>query len=104
MSKWLDVLKTIGPMVVAATVPGGAVLAPIIVHAIAEAEALPGASGQEKKAHALELVKAGAEGVNAAAQKQVLDPQLVHDTAENGIEAVVGAVNIVHSVKQKPAA
>ena len=96
MPKWLDLLKTLGPVVVAATVPGGAILAPIIVGAIAEAEKLPGATGAEKKAAALKLVKAGAAGTNAVAGRVVVDPTEAGTAAEKGIDTVVTVVNIAH--------
>ena len=93
--KWLDLLKAIGPAVVAAVVPGGPVLAPIIVSAIAEAEHIKGATGAEKKAHALNLVAAGAAGVNAVANKVVIDPSQAVAAAASGIDSVVGAINAV---------
>ncbi len=96
MPKWLEILKQLGPMVVATVVPGGAILAPIIVGAIAEAETIKGATGAQKKAAALNLVKAGAAGANAVAGKQVIDPAKAVAAAESGIDTVVSVVNIAH--------
>lgn len=98
-SKWLDILKMVGPIVVAVTVPGGQLLAPIIVGAIESAEKLPGASGAEKKAHALELVKAGAAAANAVTGKVKIDPEQAVAVARSGIDTVVGAVNLVATAK-----
>lgn len=101
--RWIDLLKTLGPIVVATTVPGGAVLAPIIVGAIHEAEGIKGASGAEKKEHALKLVEAGAAAANAVAKKTVVDPLAARDAADSGIDTVVKTINAAHS-GQKDAA
>lgn len=99
--KWLELLKTIGPLVIASTVPGGQLLAPIVVGAIHSAEQLKGASGAEKKAHALELVEAGAAAANAVAGKVVVDPNAAVAAAASGIDTVVKTINAAHSGSQE---
>ena len=95
--KWLRLLKTLGPGIVAVLVPGvGPILAPIIVTAIAEAEKISGATGPEKKAAALELVKAGAVGVTiASGGKVVIDEAQAAATASSAIDTTVGVLNIL---------
>jgi len=99
LPRWLSILKHIGPIIIAVAVPGiGPILAPIIVSAIAEAEKIPGASGAQKKAAALELVKAGAAGVNAASKgKVVINPTEAAVVADSAITTVIGAVNLVNN-------
>lgn len=102
LPKWLELLKQIGPIIVAATVPGGAILAPIIVSGIATAEQIPGASGPEKKQHVIELATAAAQGINAAAGKPVIDPVTVQQVAGSAIDTVVGSVNLAHKNSETP--
>lgn len=96
---WLDILKFIGPTIVAAVVPHGRDLAPIIVDAITAAEQLKGATGADKKAHALTLVEQGAAGANAVAGKTLIDPKEAASTAGVAIDAVVKTVNLIRDVK-----
>jgi hypothetical protein len=95
MKKWLSILKTVGPTIVSLTVPGGVLLAPIIVTAIAEAEKQH-TTGAEKKAKALALIHAGVSGVNAASQGKVtIDPETAVSAAGHAIDTVVQTVNII---------
>ena len=70
------------------------VLVPIVVHGIQAAEQL-GGSGAEKKASAIDLVNTAILGTNLAAGKQVVDPNAIH-AVSNGIDAVVGVVNLIN--------
>lgn len=100
MSKWLELLKTLGPVVIAATVPHGAVIAPVIIQAIAEAEAIRGASGPDKLAHVVTIAGQAAEIAKEAGVK--LEPSEVTAAATNAINATVGVVNIVHKAQAPP--
>lgn len=96
MSKWLTILKVLGPAIIATTVPGGALIAPLIVTAIAEAEKIRGASGPEKKAAVIELVKVGVAGVNAASKGKVtIDPVAAAKTASAAIDTTIGVINLI---------
>ena len=100
MPKWLEILKNVGPIAIAATVPGGAAIAPLVIAAIKSAEAIKGATGAEKKAHALEIVQAGAQV--AANYTDKIAPAEVTVTASAAIDAAVGATNIIHRAKTPP--
>lgn len=96
MAKWFDFVKSFAPIVVALTVPSGAVLAPLIVQGIVEAEGLAGATGVQKKAHVLALVALSVLAVNTAKGSEVLDPLVVHAAAESAIDTTIAVVNLVH--------
>lgn len=96
LGKFKALVRLLGPVVLSA-VPGGEKIAPhvdTIVDAIETAEQIKGASGPEKKARVLEVVKKGVEVANATG-KVTLDASEVEAIASHGIDAVVGAVNVV---------
>ena len=70
------------------------VLIPITIHGIQVAEQF-GGTGAEKKAKAIDLVTTAILGTNIAAGKQVVDPNAVH-AVSNGIDAIVGVVNLIN--------
>ncbi len=95
--KWLDLVKNLAPFILAA-VPGvPAVLIPAIVHGIAVAETIPGASGAAKKAAVIDLVTTGLQTANAV-KPGTIDEASTVAAVSNGIDATVNAVNAVHSV------
>lgn len=75
-------------------------LLPLIMHGIQTAESMKGASGPEKKAKAIELVRTGLAGVETATGKHPLDIPEAAEAVDNGIDAVVHAVNSVQKAKQ----
>jgi hypothetical protein len=96
--KWLELLKTFGPLVLS-QIPGvPPVVIPAIIHGIAVAESMKGATGAEKKAAALDLVATGMTTANAFAGKVILDPVALSGVVGQSIDAVVDTVNIVHGV------
>jgi hypothetical protein len=99
LRQFLDILKMVGPGVLAALVPGAAAFAPLIVTAINEAEQLVGATGPEKKAYALELVGVGVTAANAIAKKPLLDTDETKAAVSAGINAVVSTINIVQKAQ-----
>lgn len=89
--KFADIVKTVGPAVLM-VIPGvPPALIPLVVHGIVVAESLPGASGAEKKAHVVELVKTGLQGMNAAGVH--VDADAVSGAVSQGIDATITAVN-----------
>lgn len=70
----------------------------LVTHGIIVAEHLPGASGPSKKAYVQDLVVTGAQGVNAAAGKVVVDPAQVGGAVSQGIDAVISAVDLAHNI------
>jgi hypothetical protein len=100
LKKFLAILNAIAPVILL-TVPGGekvALLVPVIVGAIGEAQAIPGATGPEKKAHVLAIVAASVTTANATG-KVTLDPAEVAAVADKGIDAVVGTIHVVNGAK-----
>lgn len=73
-------------------------LLPLIMHGIQTAEGMKGATGAEKKAAALELVRTGLAGV-AAAGKHPLDEPSALAAVSHGIDATVAAINAVQKAK-----
>lgn len=101
MSKWgsfLHILKQVGPVILAAN-PATAPIAPIVVHAIAEAEAIKG-SGSEKKAHAMAIVRDAVTIAHGANVTGFEDPTLLLNTVSDGIDTTVGAVSIIAGTKK----
>lgn len=95
--KWLDILKVLGPAVLA-TVPGAQVIIPLIVAGIQIAE-ISGEPGPKKKLIAMEAVKAGVASANSVAKREVISVDEASQLADNTIDAVVGAVNIISKIK-----
>lgn len=96
---WKAILHLAVP-IICAVVPAAAPLAPFIIAGISEAEAIKGASSAEKKAHALNIITAGATATNVAAGKVVIDPMLVTATASQAIDTAVGVTNLIHKNQQ----
>ena len=91
--KFGHLVEQLAPIALAVTgVPP--VLIPIVIHGIQVAEQF-GGSGAEKKAQAVDLVTSAISGTNLAAGKQVVDPTAIH-AVSNGIDAVVGVVNLIN--------
>lgn len=95
---WIKILKIIGPAIMA-VVPGGLAFAPLVIAGIELAEETQKA-GAEKKEIAKDAVKLGAEAANAVAKKsgidtEVINPNAAVQVADDTIDAVVGATNLV---------
>lgn len=74
-------------------------LLPLILNGIQTAESMKGASSAEKKAKAVELVRAGLAGVETATGKHPLDIPEAAEAVDSGIDAVVHIVNAVQKAK-----
>lgn len=74
-------------------------LLPLILNGIQTAESMKGASSAEKKAKAVELVRAGLAGVETATGKHPLDIPEAAEAVDSGIDAVVHIVNSVQKAK-----
>jgi hypothetical protein len=96
MNKWLKMLEVVGPIALAATPL--APIAPAVVAAMHNAEKIPGATGEEKKAAVKSIIRSSANAANTQAGKIVIDPQEAVDTADNAIDTTVHAVNLARSV------
>ena len=74
-------------------------LVPLIMHGIQTAESMKGATGAEKKAKAVDLVRIGLAGVETVTGKHPLDIPEAAAAVDNGIDAVVSMVNAVKRAK-----
>ena len=92
-SKFLDGVKTFGPLVLMATPL--APIAPKVVEAIQAAEALKDAKGEEKLAHVLDVVKASTQAAQMAGVP--IDPDAVEHAMVQTVQAVVAIANVAHA-------
>lgn len=102
LSGWLRILAQLGPQVLLFTPL--APIAPLVVAAIGEAEALAGATGPDKLAHVVNIATIAASAANAQAGHVVIDPATMQAAAENAISTVVGVTNMVHYSEDAPPA
>ena len=73
-------------------------LAPIagpVAAAIYEAEAIKGATGEQKLAHVVAVAVESAKAVNAGAKKKILDPVEVKQAAAAVVSATVNVANVL---------
>lgn len=103
LKSFLEILASIGPMVLS-LIPGTAAFAPLVSQAIAAAETIPGASGAQKKAAAVEIVTVGMKVANEAAGHQIVEPSTLGALVSQGIDTAVAAVNLVQAAKAPAAA
>lgn len=101
---WLHVLELLAPAILT-LVPGGPIAAPLVIAGMKIAEAA-GGSGPDKKQIAKDATKLGAQAANAVAKTTVIDPEAAAAVADDAIDAVIGATNLVHRAIQakQPAA
>lgn len=86
-------LGKFAPLILAATPL--APIAPMVVAAIAEAEAIKGAgTGAEKAAHVKAIVIEVANAINAQKGTVVVDPAEVEAVADNAISTIISVVNL----------
>lgn len=99
LKSWLKTLAKVAPKVLLLTPL--APIAPAVQAAIAEAEAIKGASGQEKLAHVVKIAVNAAEVAQASGVN--IDPNAVEVAAEKAVSTAVDITNIATQAKQ-PAA
>lgn len=92
--RWLALITQYAPLILAATPL--APIAPFVAIGIHSAEAMKGATKQEKLSHAVEITQASIVAVNAQVGHQVIDPTTANRALVSGISAVVDVVNMVH--------
>jgi hypothetical protein len=102
LPKWLEILSSVGPLVLAQTPL--APIAPAVITAIGEAASLPGATGPEKLAHVVNIATNAAQAVNAQAGRVVIDPTVLQSTAESAISTVVQVTKMVQAAHENPTA
>jgi hypothetical protein len=93
------------PSIIAAVVPGGATLGPLVAAAIASVETLLGAgTGPAKKAAVLTTVADAVTVLNTAKGTTVLDPTVTAAQVGAGIDLAIGVINDIQAVQGKTAA
>lgn len=100
LRKFLEVVASVGPVVIAA-IPGGQKIAPIVpkvIEAIGEAEKIRGASGAAKKAHVLNVVRSSVDVANATGRVK-LNPAEVEKIASESIDTVIATVHVIEGAK-----
>lgn len=102
LPKWLEILAQMGPMVLAFTPL--APIAPLVIAAIAEAQALPDATGPEKLAHVVAIATDAAQATNAQAGRVVIDPTVMQTAAATAISTVVQVTKMVQAAHEQPTA
>ena len=98
LPKWLQILQTVGLAALSASP-----LAPIsgiVASAIGEAEAIPGATGQQKLAHVLNIATNAAQMAQASGVK--IDPAIVQSAGASAIATAIQVTNIVHMASAAP--
>src|SRR5688500_8831634 len=100
--KWADLIKLIVPAVIATANPKLGPLAGVIIAGINEAQNMTKAKGAQKLAHVENLAVMAAQGVNAGAQRVLVDPVLVQQTAGSIISAAVDAANLIARTPPAP--
>ena len=99
--KFVEVAQIVGPAALTlAGVP--APLIPLVVHGITLAEAAAETqtpmTGADKKAVALDAVRTGLAGINAATGKTVVDEEQIGHVVGNAIDVAVAAVNAAKNI------
>jgi hypothetical protein len=95
MQKWLAVVVNLLPMILA-FIPGmPAMLVPVIIQGINEAEQMKGASGPDKKQHVLSLVNLAIATTNATAKRTVIDGAKAMLVIDHAIDTGIAIVNLL---------
>jgi len=98
-SKWhkfAELAKFLSPIVLSFTAPKLVPVASVVADAIGEAEALPGASGSDKLAHATKIATDTADALNKAKGKVVISPDDLSNTLAKSVSTVVDVINLIH--------
>lgn len=91
---WQALVALLAPIILGLIPRFPKTLIPIVIAAIAEAEALPGATGPEKKAHALELIRQAILALNVVKPKPGIDVDKALALVSGGIDLVIGLIHI----------
>ena len=93
LKSWINAITKIAPIILAA-VPGvPPLLVPAIIKGIHAAEAIPGATGPEKLAAAIEIIDASATAINEA-KPNTIKVSEINSAVKHGIETVIAVTNI----------
>jgi len=96
MQKWLTLVTGLLPFILSVTIPGlPAMLVPVVIQGIYEAEQIKGARGPDKKQHVLSLVNLTITTTNAAANRTVIDATKVMPVVDRAIDTGIAIVNLL---------
>jgi len=99
-AKFEAFVKMFAPMIIAAVVPNGAVLGPVIADAIVAAETLHGSgTGSSKKAAVLAAVGDAITVLNTAKGTVVIDPATATAQVSTGIDLTIGVINDIKTAQ-----
>lgn len=101
MNRWLKLVEQFAPIVLANVQGVPKSVIPFVVHGVQTAEAIEGATGEQKLAAAQQIVADGVAALNTV-KPNAIDSDAVNAAVAYGINATVQAVNAVHSAT-KPA-
>lgn len=101
LPRWIQILRQVGPAILAFT--PAAPFIPAVLAGIEIAENT-GGTGAEKKAKAIETAVEIANGINAVKGAPVVDPQQLGATVSSAIDTAVGVANLVDRTPDAPVA
>ncbi len=97
--RWLRILEDVGPLVIAAAFPPLIPVTSLVIAAAKAAEAIPGATGEQKNQIAQQIAAIGAQFTNVTTGKPLVDPALAADITGDVFTAVVQATNAAQAGK-----
>lgn len=97
--KWLSTVIHVAPMALAMAVPGMAPFVPYFMAGVQSAEQIPGATGEQKLAAAVNIAQAGILAAQAAGAH--IDAAVTNQAIVDGVNAVVKGVNSFHGKTTK---
>jgi hypothetical protein len=92
--KWFQLAQSMLPLILSFIPQLPAVLVPVIVQGIQEAEQMTGASGADKKQHVVALVHLAIQTINATKGREVISPAVI-TVVDRAIDTAISIVNLV---------
>ena len=100
LASFLALVAAFAPSIIAAVVPGGALIGPLVADAMTTVEALMGAgTGAAKKASVLATVGDAVTALNTAKGKTVLDPTTTVAQVGAGIDLTISVINTIQGLQ-----
>ena len=91
--KWLQILRILGPMVIISVRPELTPIIGDIINAIAEAEAMVGANGNQKLVHVIRIADHAVAAANKAGHH--IDPISAHTAVTEVVQAIIAVANLL---------
>ena len=93
---WLDLVKFLAPMILVEINPHLAQVSDSIIHGISEAQAMSGATNEQKLNHAVNITNDAVKAINASTGIQRIDPVVVNEAAGHAISTIVDVAKLIH--------